>query len=294
MKQIHYISLLLLAIIASACGSDEPFRHVVFADSPKMFSAVTDLSGSRSSSVITEGVSYNIVFNDEPRQATLTITDLQVDPAGERIIATFTDLEWTYEPGSHEKQRIIRSDELHSSGSPAADVVLTDVTIIYTESNEMNPNATAGFYAEYTVNGSYYVISYPYSVLADGTTTVRGVAVGDPAIDEVFYDPVYAVSFDPATMTATLVSDGLVIDGEAADFELTGLRLGLDGRSYSLSTTPATRFAPADGNSRWHFRDFNAKADLRDELNFVLELADDSLSVVVEGFLSPDLSTPRP
>lgn len=294
MKQSHNILLLFLSVIVSACGSDEPFRHVVFADSPKMFSSVTELSGGRSSSVIIEGVSYNIVFNDEPRQASLTITDLQVDPAGERIIATFTDLEWTYEPGSHEKQRSIRADELHSSGSPAADVVLTDLTIIYTESNEMNPNATAGFYAEYTVNGSYYVISYPYSVLADGTTMVRGVADGDPATDDVLYDPVYAVSLDPATMTAALVSDGLVLDGEAADFELTGLRLGLDGRSYSLSATPATRFAPADASSRWRFRDFNAKADLRDELNFVLELADDSLSVVVEGFLSPDLSTPRP
>ncbi len=294
MKPSHNILLLFLSVIVSACGSDEPFRHVVFADSPKMFSSVTDLSGVRSASVITEGVSYNIVFNDEPRQATLTITDLQIAPAGERIIATFTDLEWTYEPGSHEKQRAIRADELHSSGSPAADVVLTDVSIVYTESNEMNPNATAGFYAEYTVNGSHHVVSFPYSVLADGTTTVREAVDGSLVTDDVLYDPVYVVSFDPAAMVATLVSEGLVVDGKAADFELSGLRLGLDGRSYSLSTTSTTRFAPADGGSRWRFRDFNAHADLRDELNFVLELADDSLSVVVEGFLSPDLSTLRP
>lgn len=293
MKHYRYILILISSIILVSCGSDEPFKHVVFADSPKMFSAVVDLTEDRSPVVMTEGVSYYITFNDEPKQATLTINDLRLTPSGERVVATFVDLEWTYGEGAHEKQRIIVADELHSSGDPGADMVLTDVTFVYTESNELNPVESVGFYAEFTVNGRYHVVSYPYLVVADGTTTIRGVAEGRVMDDEISYDPVYLVRFDPKSMSASVSSLGLTIGGINADFEISGLGLVLDGRNYALSANGTTDYKSVSDESRWSFVDFNATADLRDELNLVLELSSDSCHVVVEGFLSPDLSVSR-
>lgn len=275
-----------------ACGNGEPFRHVLFANSPEMFNTVVPLDDARSSGYITEDISYHIVFDNEKRNATITINNLMVTPDGERMIATFDDVAWTYESGSHEKRRIIKADVLTTSGGPSAPVTLTDVTILYIESNDMNQVNTAGFYASYTVDDIYRMTSYPYAVCADGTTMVT--SDGRSVDSGIYYDPVYIVRFDPLSQGASVSAYGVTLGGEVYDFRITGLELILTAEGYKLSMDQSAAVEAIGESGIADISGFMAEARLCDGLDMTFTAVTDAGRYDVKCFLASDLSMVKP
>lgn len=282
----------MAALLLSGCGSDEPFKHVVFADSPEMFTSITALNGSRQAEAITEGVSYYIVFDDEKRNATLTINNFQASPESQGEIITFTDVEWTYEPGSHEKRRIIKADVLHSSSGPGADVTLSDVVIVYTESNEMSAERTSGFYASFVVDGIYKVMSYPFKIYGLGTTTVSDAEDG-PAGQNIDYDTEYAISLNPSAMRASIEINGLTLGDETVDLTIGSLKLTLTDVGYDIELGSGNTVVVKNCDLKPVIKSLKASADLREDLALSFEVDMGQKSYSVDACLSPDLNEIR-
>lgn len=272
----------------ASCGNDEPFKHLVVADSPSMFSTFTPVGGMRQSLGLADDVTYHLTIDDERRNATLVIDNFKASPDDEGEIVTFTDLTWTYEPGSHEKRRVIKAAELHSTPGPGADVVITDVNIVYTESNELSEEPTVGFYATYVVNNIYKVESYPYAVYADGTTVV---AVGtDPDDRHVDYEPIYLIRFNPSQSSASIEVRGLPIGNESCTFSIDNLALKLVEGGYELASQSSSEVTSLSGCSQLiSVVVLTGIASMQDELNLEIELKVGEASVKVEAFLDPDL-----
>lgn len=292
MKHARILLLPFIALILSACCGSEPFKHVVFANSPAMFNAIVPVNGDGTSGYITEDVSYYIVFDDEKRYAALTINNLVLHPGDEPMIATFERLQWTYEPGSHEKRRIISADRLTSSDQVSSRVTLTDVTIIYIESNDMNQKNTAGFYVSYTVDDQYRITSYPYAVCADGTTTVK--TAGSSTVSNIDYTPVYIVRFTPLSRTAELSAHNVMLGDIAYDFTVSGLSLQLLPDGYQLSKKSTTRITANGESGSLRLMDISATAKLRDELLLKFTVDADGVIYEAECYLAPNLSTLKP
>lgn len=282
-----FASSILFTLILGSCRSDEPFKHVVFADSPEMFNFV--LPSGRTAAFITDNVSYNIVFDDEKRKATLTINNLRCSPEEEGTIVTFSDVDWTYVEGSHEKQRSI-SRPMLVSDSPGDGYNLTDVEIIYSESNELNRNPSAGFYASYTVNGAYSVMSYPYIVYAEGTTTVK--TEGDVMPQLVDYSPLYKLDLRPSVMKLDISVKDMEIAGERLDFSISGIGMSLTDDGYTLDGNDIIHVEMSNGKAV-EVRDISGVAVLRDQLELVMELVYEGKTYNVEAFLSPDYNKMR-
>lgn len=286
-----YCFNILLAVLSAltfqGCRSDEPFKHVVFADSPEMFNLITyEGKGSRGAGEIAEDVSYYIVFDDVKRNATLTINNLRTDNGERGIIATFTDVTWTYEPGSHEKRRIIECAELHSDPNPGADITLTDVTIIYNETNELDPEPSAGFYASFVVNGTLKFTAFPYEVYADGTTVIAARA--SEAERDIDYDATYHLTFDPQSMEATLSVDNFDVDGVECEFEISRLSLILSDKGYELKSSGVSVVNSSDAALK--VESVSANAELRGNLIVEMELSVGGKAYGVEATLSPNRS----
>lgn len=288
MRHIQFIILSLASLLLAGCRSEDPFKHVVFADSPDMFNFVMPVG--RSAPSINEDVTYNIVFDDVKRNATLTINNLQLPGEDLPVMAAFEDVIWTYEPGSHEKRRIIETDLMQSNPALGAAITLTDVTIIYSESNEMNPDLSAGFYASYLLNDQYRIMAYPYRIYADGTTTVAAQGAEAAGERRIYYDTKYVVDFQPTTMTATIFVEGLEIEGQLLDFEINNLKLGLTADGYALSRSAGTSVRIPDGGTEVTVNDVAATAVLREDLVLNMEIKVGGAVYAVEGILSPDLN----
>lgn len=286
-----YCFNILLAVLSAltfqGCRSDEPFKHVVFADSPEMFNLITyEGKGSRGAGEIAEDVSYYIVFDDVKRNATLTINNLRTDNGERGIIATFSDVTWTYEPGSHEKRRIIECAELHSDPNPGADITLTDVTIIYNETNELDPEPSAGFYASFVVNGTLKFTAFPYEVYADGTTVIAARA--SEAERDIDYDATYHLTFDPQSKEATLSVDNFDVDGVECEFEISRLSLILSDKGYELKSSGVSVVNSSDAALK--VESVSANAELRGNLIVEMELSVGGKAYGVEATLSPNRS----
>ncbi len=287
MKTVRLFIMFLSIVSLWGCGSDEPFKKVVFADSPLMFNFITP--AGQQSSYVAEDVSYNIVFDDEKKTATLTINNLKWTQADAGMIATFSNIDWTYVTGSHEKQRAIIAPVL-TSDNPGIDVALTDVVIIYGESNELNNAPAAGFYASYTVNGAYCVLSYPYQVYADGTTTVMNDSDIMPQL--VDYDPVYILNLHPSGMTIDVDVQGVEIAGTRLDFNVTGLTMKLTDVGYDFGISRPVAVTTTGGTAIT-INKLSASANMRDELDITMEVALDGESYIIESYLAPDYNKLR-
>lgn len=288
MKRIFHIHVILSALLFAACGSDEPLKHVVFADSPVMFNWISPADGSRAVPTVVDGVTYHIVFDDDKRNATITLDNFRLSPEAPSEIATFTNVEWTYESGSHEKRRIISSDILVSDGAPGASVTLTDVVIIYTESNDLSPEPSAGFYASYIVDGAYSVLSFPYKVYCFGTTTIN--PADSIAPNYVDYLPEYTVTLRPGTMQADMTVSHLEVGGMTFDMTITGLLLTLTPEGYDLKSNAATAVRVSASGVAITDIDLTAGAELRDRLVMTMNFKVNGTPWMLQAYLSPDLN----
>lgn len=287
MKTARLLIIFIFPLAAlCACRSEDPFKKVVFADSPEMFNLITPV-GRSSSSYIVNNVSYNIAFDDDKKKATVTINDLKMSANAPGEIVTFSNVDWNYVPGSHETQRAIRVP-IMSPDSPGNGSTLTDVEIIYSESNKLSNVPTAGFYASYVVNGAYSVVSYPYIIYADGTTTVR--TDNDIMPQTVDYEPVYVLSLHPESMSLDMNVRNIDIDGERLDFSISGITMILTDEGYNLDETEWTAITASNGTSI-NVSDIAGVAVLRDELNLTMIVEYMNTMYYIEAYLAPDYNS---
>lgn len=282
MRTTARFMLFLLLIVIMGCRSPEPLDNIVRAEASRSFNYVS-LIGQKLSSVICDDVGYYIVFDDDKRKANITITNLHFPDMDEAMTLTFTDVDMTYTGNRHEKQRIIRAEVLVSSDPVTEGVAITDVIIVYTHANTLDPNGNDGIYARYTVDGRYTVTAYPYYIFADGTTVVDNLSDRTQLID---YWPTYKIWLSPGNMTAKLFVYGLNLGGTLVDLSYGPLRLTIDDSGYSLTELPSTRLVGAE-----KMESFTLSARLLDKLKVDFVVTDESAILYrVSGFLTPNLS----
>ncbi len=262
MRSLSIVIIMLSACIFGSCSKSEPFDNVVMAEATGMFNYVTSVSRA-SGGMVSEDVGYLIVFDDESRLCNITISNLRLSSGGQPHIYTFTDVPWYFDQNRPEITRVIDLEAL-TGRDGAGEVTLTDVMMMFVQSNGMSRYGGDGLVAEYVVNGVYKVAAYPYETIGQGTTRVDHE--GD---ESVGYEEVYYVLLDPRTMTAYVEIDGLIIDGVKHDFAVSGLRLTLTPDGYGLSEDAATALV---GLSDVFLDDFSVTADLTDELKVDMTL----------------------
>lgn len=276
MRSLSIFIALLSACIFWSCSKAEPFDNVVMAEATGMFNYVTFVSRA-SGGMVSEDVGYLIVFDDESRLCNITISNLRLSSGGQPHIYTFTDVPWYFDQNRPEITRVIDLEAL-TGRDGAGEVTLTDVMMMFVQSNGMSRYGGDGLVAEYVVNGMYKVKAYPYETIGQGTTRVDHE--GDESVD---YEVVYYVLLDPQTMTADVEIDGLVVDGVKHDFAVSGLKLTLTPDGYELSEDAATALV---GLSDVFLDDFSVTADLTDELKVDMTLrASDGRMWRVAAFL---------
>lgn len=283
MKPLQLLILLLSVVGLSGCRSSDPFENIVSTDVPKAFNRVSVINVKGASSVF-DDVSYAIVFDDAKRVANLTISNLRVEDDGIPMTLTFTDVPMSYTPDRHEKERIIKADVLISDCAATQGMAITDVEIVYTKSNDLDPNNTSGIYARYTIDGRYLVTAYPYSMLADGTTRIDENDDGEEYID---YNTIYYIDLDPSVMSADLTVEDLHIGGKMLRLRIEGLKLSLADDGYTLESGSGTR---CSGDCDVALKSVSATAVLRDELRLEIFVSVDGIPYRISGFLTPNLS----
>lgn len=280
MKRFQPLILLLL-IAAIGCRSSEPLDNIVRADNSHAFNVVS-MTGARSGIEVFDDASYYAVFDDDNLTAEITVRNLRVRESDTPLTLTFSDVPMRFSRNSHEIERVVEVDNLVSTDPVSRGTTITDVTIVYTESNDLNPNGTGGIYARFVVDGQYVVTAYPYNIFADGTTRIDNVSSGHQYID---YKPTYELHLDPKNMTATLNVENLKLDNESYSFSISRLALRLTDDGYTLTLQPGTT---CDGVPS--VKSFTATADLRTELKIDMTLVAGGKSYDVASFLTPDLS----
>lgn len=262
MRDLSIFITMLSAYILGSCSKSEPFDNVVMAEATGMFNYVTSVSRV-SDGVVSEDVGYLIVFDDESRLCNITISNLRLSSGGEPHIYTFTDVPWDFDQNRPEVTRVIELEAL-TGRDGAGEVTLTDVMMMFVQSNGMSRYGGDGLVAEYVVNGMYKVMAYPYETIGQGTTRVDHE--GDESVD---YEVAYYVQLDPRTMTSDVEIGGLELDGVKHDFAVSDLKLTLTPAGYELSADAATAVVGLTGVS---LDDFLATADLTDELKVDMTL----------------------
>ncbi len=280
MKRFQPLILLLL-VAAIGCRSSEPLDNIVRADNTHAFNVVS-MTDARSGIEVFDDASYYVVFDDDNLTAEITVRNLRVREADAPQTLTFSNVPMRFSRNSHEIERVVEVDNLVSTDPVSRGTTITDVTIVYTESNDLNPNGTGGIYARFIVDGQYVVTAYPYNIFADGTTRIDNVSSGNQYID---YKTTYELHLDPQNMTATLNVENLKLDDELYSFSFSRLALRLTDDGYALDLQPGT---VCDGVPS--VKSFAASADLRAELKIAMTLVVDGKSYNVASFLTPDLS----
>lgn len=285
MKTVKLFSLLIFVAVAmSGCRGSEPFDKITRAGSPEAFNYVVQPM-ARTSGQVYDDAGYYIVFDDENKVATVTIANLRVPGNETPRTLTFKDVPMDYTRNNHQVERMIVADRLVSQDPVNRGTAITDVTIVYTQSNDLDANHTDGIYARFTVDDAYVVTAYPYAIFADGTTRVDDLSDMTTLYD---YTATYDLHLDPTTMTARMTVKDIEIGGTATDIEFSGLGLDLTDNGYRISFDEKSKI---DSDMEISVIEFNAEAGLRTELDldFIVELANGG-KYRVTAFLTPDLS----
>lgn len=290
MKHTYVIILLLGAMqLFASCSSSEPNDNITVAVQPRMFSLVNDESRSGSSATTLDDVAYSIVYDDNTKECNLTISNIALgDNPEDPEILYFEKVPWKYPVRQAGKALIIDEPAVTGKNHAGAEVTLTDVLIVYYQTNNMQQYACSGLYARYTVNSRYQVTAFPYGVLAQGTT----VSISETTEKKIDYEAIYELNFFPSIGEADLKIVGLQPGEGLSALDVTIKRLGftLTDDGYSLSMLPSTTVEVDGGASDFALAAFEGEADLRDQLKlrYTVSAADKYFSI--EAFLTPNLA----
>lgn len=275
---------MLFGLLLTGCRGSEPFDKITRAATPEAFNYVSPLMG-RSTSTVYNDAGYYIVFDDDNKVASLTISNLRVPGYDTPRTLTFVNVPMDYTSNNHRIERMISAESLTSHDPVNEGTVIKDVTIIYIQSNSLDPNPADGIYARFIVDDAYLVTAYPYEIFADGTTRVDNLTMSETSYD---YTTIYHMTLDPTSMTADMSVKNLSLNNSRVDFELHNLQLSLIDDGYTVAFGPSTT---VDSDSGLVIEDFEAQADLLKELNvkFVVKLPNND-SYWISAFLNPGLS----
>lgn len=277
--------LFSLLVILCGCAGEDPLDKVVFADSGRSFNLI---SGSgRSGSAVCEGVEYYVTFDDENKRATVTISNLRLEPDDAPMTFTFSNLDWEFGPSSHISQRVIDIPEVYPDNNGGESHTFTDFIMVYSQANEYDPHNSDGFYIHYRVDSRYEITAYPQTMLCQGTTRVVDIAAGSDQID---YNTLYrlTLSTEPE-LSADIAITSLPVYGRRIDVDIKSVRLGLFRRGYTLEYCAAHTSASSPAVPV-RISGLTASADLLDRLVMEMELNVVGRDYRVYAYLSPNLN----
>lgn len=274
--------IIAAALTLGACRKSEPFDNIVRAENPEAFNYVTDAAG-RGSGAVFDDAGYYFVFDDDNRTANITISNLRLNEFDESRTLTFSDVPMDFTSDRHETERMVKADVLVATDPVNAGTAITDVTIIYTKSNDLDPNGTGGIFARYTVDGRYTVTAYPYKVFSDGTTRVDNITDGGETID---YHATYALNLDPHNGgEAMLRINGLKLGGNTYNLTIEPLVFHITDAGYTLESTASTTCK----GGAVTLKKLSATAGLRSELKIDMPMEAVGKEYRVAAFLTSNL-----
>lgn len=274
-----YYIIAISALALTGCGSSEPLDNIVMAEAPRMFNHVT-LTGEESGRIY-DDAAYYVVFDDDSRTCTITMSNLMYPGSESPQTLVFENVAWNYPVRQYDMRRIIDAETLVSEGVDSG-VTISNLHLVYIQSNELASRQCDGIYVAFDIDG-YHVTTYPYQLFAQGTTVVTAQSDTDGQTREtVDYDVTYTISLIPKANKAAIMIEQLDINGDSERYELGHLDMRLTETGYEISSEGDIR-----ASDRAVIRNFSGNADMLDELKVTFEITVNGVDYTVQSYLTP-------
>lgn len=274
-----YYIIAISALALTGCGSSEPLDNIVMAEAPRMFNHVT-LTGEESGRIY-DDAAYYVVFDDDSRTCTITMSNLMYPGSESPQTLVFENVAWNYPVRQYDMRRIIDAETLVSEGVDSG-VTISNLHLVYIQSNELASRQCDGIYVAFDIDG-YHVTTYPYQLFAQGTTVVTAQSDTDGQTREtVDYDVTYSISLIPKANKAAIMIEQLDINGDSERYELGHLDMRLTEPGYEISSEGDIR-----ASDRAVIRNFSGNADMLDELKVTFEITVNGVDYTVQSYLTP-------
>lgn len=274
-----YYIIAISALALTGCGSSEPLDNIVMAEAPRMFNHVTP-TGEESGRIY-DDAAYYVVFDDDSRTCTITMSNLMYPGSESPQTLVFENVAWNYPVRQYDMRRIIDAETLVSEGVDSG-VTISNLHLVYIQSNELASRQCDGIYVAFDIDG-YHVTTYPYQLFAQGTTVVTAQSDTDGRTREtVDYDVTYTISLIPKANKAAIMIEQLDINGDSERYELGHLDMRLTETGYEISSEGDIR-----ASDRAVIRNFSGNADMLDELKVTFEITVNGVDYTVQSYLTP-------
>ena len=279
MRHALYYIIAISALALTGCGSSEPLDNIVMAEAPRMFNHVTPTG--EGSGRIYDDAAYYVVFDDDSRTCTITMSNLMYPGSESPQTLVFENVAWNYPVRQYDMRRIIDAETLVSEGVDSG-VTISNLHLVYIQSNELASRQCDGIYVAFDIDG-YHVTTYPYQLFAQGTTVVTAQSDTDGRTREtVDYDVTYTISLIPKANKAAIMIEQLDINGDSERYELGHLDMRLTETGYEISSEGNIR-----ASDRAVIRNFSGNADMLDELKVTFEITVNGEDYTVQSYLTP-------
>ncbi len=279
MRHALYYIIAISALALTGCGSSEPLDNIVMAEAPRMFNHVTP-TGEESGRIY-DDAAYYVVFDDDSRTCTITMSNLMYPGSESPQTLVFENVAWNYPVRQYDMRRIIDAETLVSEGVDSG-VTISNLHLVYIQSNELASRQCDGIYVAFDIDG-YHVTTYPYQLFAQGTTVVTAQSDTDGQTREtVDYDVTYSISLIPKANKAAIMIEQLDINGDSERYELGHLDMRLTETGYEISSEGDIR-----ASDRAVIRNFSGNADMLDELKVTFEITVNGVDYTVQSYLTP-------
>lgn len=279
MRHALYYIIAISALALTGCGSSEPLDNIVMAEAPRMFNHVTP-TGEESGRIY-DDAAYYVVFDDDSRTCTITMSNLMYPGSESPQTLVFENVAWNYPVRQYDMRRIIDAETLVSEGVDSG-VTISNLHLVYIQSNELASRQCDGIYVAFDIDG-YHVTTYPYQLFAQGTTVVTAQSDTDGRTREtVDYDVTYTISLIPKANKAAIMIEQLDINGDSERYELGHLDMRLTETGYEISSEGNIR-----ASDRAVIRNFSGNADMLDELKVTFEITVNGVDYTVQSYLTP-------
>jgi hypothetical protein len=249
------------------------------AEAPRMFNHVTP-TGEESGRIY-DDAAYYVVFDDDSRTCTITMSNLMYPGSESPQTLVFENVAWNYPVRQYDMRRIIDAETLVSEGVDSG-VTISNLHLVYIQSNELASRQCDGIYVAFDIDG-YHVTTYPYQLFAQGTTVVTAQSDTDGQTREtVDYDVTYSISLIPKANKAAIMIEQLDINGDSERYELGHLDMRLTETGYEISSEGDIR-----ASDRAVIRNFSGNADMLDELKVAFEITVNGVDYTVQSYLTP-------